>query len=100
MSSPAPDPVAGLLGGDEDLDPTAEQILDGAFAEITDHGLRRTSIDAIAHRAGVGRVTVFRKFGGRDHSTVIHAVRRIEELRGQDHEIDGAVKALIRPLEG
>ena len=41
-----------------------------------------------------------RKFGGRDHSTVIHAVRRIEELRGQDHEIDGAVKALIRQLEG
>ena len=41
-----------------------------------------------------------RKFGGRDHSTVIHAVRRIEELRGSDHEIDGAVKALIRQLEG
>ncbi|MBN8806934.1 MAG: chromosomal replication initiator protein DnaA [Sphingomonas sp.] len=41
-----------------------------------------------------------RKFGGRDHSTVIHAVRRIEELRGQDHEIDGAVKALLRQLEG
>lgn len=41
-----------------------------------------------------------RKFGGRDHSTVIHAVRRIEELRGQDHEIDGAVKMLLRQLEG
>ncbi|MES2096906.1 MAG: chromosomal replication initiator protein DnaA [Pseudomonadota bacterium] len=41
-----------------------------------------------------------RKFGGRDHSTVIHAVRRIEELRGSDHEIDGAVKTLIRQLEG
>ncbi len=41
-----------------------------------------------------------RKFGGRDHSTVIHAVRRIEELRGSDHEIDGAVRSLIRQLEG
>jgi chromosomal replication initiator protein len=41
-----------------------------------------------------------RKFGNRDHSTVIHAVRRIEELRGKDVEIDGAVRALMRSLEG
>ena len=41
-----------------------------------------------------------RKFGNRDHSTVIHAVRRIEELRGKDSEIDDAVKALLRQLEG
>ena len=40
-----------------------------------------------------------RKFGGRDHSTVIHAVRRIEELRGKDQEIDGAVRKLLRQLE-
>ncbi len=41
-----------------------------------------------------------RKFGGRDHSTVIHAVRRIEELRDSDREIDGAVRVLMRQLEG
>ncbi|MEG3125607.1 chromosomal replication initiator protein DnaA [Sphingomonas sp. GB1N7] len=41
-----------------------------------------------------------RKFGGRDHSTVIHAVRRIEELRDTDREIDGAVRMLLRELEG
>ncbi len=40
-----------------------------------------------------------RKFGNRDHSTVIHAVRRIEELRGTDREIDGAVNTLMRQLE-
>jgi chromosomal replication initiator protein len=41
-----------------------------------------------------------RKFGGRDHSTVIHAVRRIEQLRDTDREIDGAVRTLLRELEG
>lgn len=41
-----------------------------------------------------------RKFGGRDHSTVIHAVRRIEELRDSDREIDSAVRLLLRDLEG
>ncbi|MEG3178384.1 chromosomal replication initiator protein DnaA [Sphingomonas sp. RB3P16] len=41
-----------------------------------------------------------RKFGGRDHSTVIHAVRRIEELRDTDRDVDTAVRVLLRELEG
>ena len=41
-----------------------------------------------------------RKFGGRDHSTVIHAVKRIEELRQSDRDVDGAVRVLMRQLEG
>ncbi len=41
-----------------------------------------------------------RRFGGRDHSTVIHAVRKIEELRDQDRDIDAAVRVLMRELEG
>lgn len=40
-----------------------------------------------------------RKFGGRDHSTVIHAVRLIEELRASDAEMDGDVRTLLRQLE-
>ena len=40
-----------------------------------------------------------RKFGGRDHSTVIHAVRKIEELRDTDRDIDTAVRTLMRELE-
>ncbi|MEH3047869.1 chromosomal replication initiator protein DnaA [Sphingomonas adhaesiva] len=41
-----------------------------------------------------------RKFGGRDHSTVIHAVRRIEELRDTDRDVEGAVRVLLGQLEG
>lgn len=41
-----------------------------------------------------------RKFGGRDHSTVIHAVRRIEQLRDTDTDVDSAVRTLLRDLEG
>ncbi|MFN4134741.1 MAG: chromosomal replication initiator protein DnaA [Novosphingobium sp.] len=40
-----------------------------------------------------------RKFGGRDHSTVIHAVRLIEELRARDADMDGDVRTLLRQLE-
>jgi len=41
-----------------------------------------------------------RRFGGRDHTTVIHAVRRIEKLRQTDAELDADVRLLIRQLEG
>lgn len=41
-----------------------------------------------------------RKFGGRDHTTVIHAIRQIERLRGIDTDIDSDVRTLMRDLEG
>lgn len=37
-------------------------------------------------------------FGGRDHTTVIHAVRKVEELRGDDHDIAEDYTNLIRTL--
>jgi len=40
-----------------------------------------------------------RRFGGRDHTTVMHAVKRIEELRASDREIDADVTALTRLLD-
>lgn len=39
-----------------------------------------------------------RRFGGRDHSTVIHAVRVIESLRVTDSEIDADIAAIRRAL--
>lgn len=41
-----------------------------------------------------------RRFGGRDHTTVIHAVKQIERLRAADSEIDADVRTLLRALEG
>lgn len=42
----------------------------------------------------IGRI-----FGGRDHSTVIHAVRTIEELRQNNPEMDSDIRKLQRQLE-
>jgi len=41
-----------------------------------------------------------RKFGGRDHTTVMHAVRRVEELRASDSSFAEDVELLRRMLEG
>ncbi len=40
-----------------------------------------------------------RRFGGRDHTTVIHAVRKIEELKATDSQIAEDVELLRRMLE-
>ncbi len=40
-----------------------------------------------------------RRFGGRDHTTVMHGVRRIEELRVQDGQIAEDLELLRRSLE-
>src|SRR3546814_7587708 len=34
-----------------------------------------------------------RRFGGRDHTTVMHAVKRIEELRVEDTELDADIRS-------
>ena len=41
-----------------------------------------------------------RKFGGRDHTTVIHAVKKVEELRTSDNSFAEDVDLLRRMLEG
>ncbi len=41
-----------------------------------------------------------RRFGGRDHTTVLHGVRRIEELAAKDDQIARDVEALTRKLRG
>ncbi len=41
-----------------------------------------------------------RKFGGRDHTTVMHAVRKIEDLRRTDSTLDDDINRLSHLLEG
>ena len=41
-----------------------------------------------------------RKFGGRDHTTVMHAVRKVEELRATDPNFNEDVELLRRMIEG
>lgn len=41
-----------------------------------------------------------RRFGGRDHTTVIHAVRRIDELKAADPALARDLETLMRKLRG
>lgn len=39
-------------------------------------------------------------FGGRDHTTVIHAVKTVESLKNKDHELNHDLHVLVQVLKG
>jgi chromosomal replication initiator protein len=40
-----------------------------------------------------------KRFGGKHHSTVIHAIRKIEEKRGRERDFDKMVNSFIEALK-
>lgn len=49
-----------------DADAVDDQILDAALHQVAAYGLKRTTMDDVAKRAGVGRMTVYRRFPTKD----------------------------------
>lgn len=54
------------MSASEALEDFSEQILDAAYDELSEFGLRRASIDGVAERLGVGRMTVYRRFNSKE----------------------------------
>lgn len=76
-------------------DATSERILDAALELVAASGLRHLTMDDIAERAGVGRMTVYRRFGDRD--TLVEALY-VRECRLCLARLAGAVD-LAKPVE-
>jgi AcrR family transcriptional regulator len=51
---------------DED-DEFTQRILDAALAQFNDFGLRRTTVDDVARRGGLSRITIYRRFAKKEH---------------------------------
>lgn len=85
----------GLLDpapADPAADTTTARILDAAYDQLLTFGLRRTSLEDVAKRAGVARITLYRHVGGRDE--LIGAVLRREAAR-----VFAQVDAAVAPLD-
>lgn len=61
-------PIEGLAieASAATADPAIEQVLDAALAQFEDVGIRRSTIEDVARRAGIDRVTVYRRIGSKD----------------------------------
>lgn len=68
----------------DDRDPVGLRILAAAEAQFRDHGIRRSSMEDIAQRAGVSRITVYRRFENKER-LVEHVFRHEAGVLMEQH---------------
>ncbi|MFD4459281.1 TetR family transcriptional regulator [Nocardia sp. NPDC058480] len=80
-------------------DPYVDRILDAAFALLTRHGLRRTTIADVVRESGVSKATVFRRFPGRaelfDTLMAREVARFLSDLAVRLDAVDDPVDRLV-----
>ena len=85
----------------ESLDLTRERILDAALEQFEAEGIRRSSVEAVAQRAGVSRVTVYRRFPRKDQLVNAVAAREANRMiAATDEHITPIADAETRTVEG
>jgi AcrR family transcriptional regulator len=71
-------------------DDTAERILDAAYEELLHFGIKGVSVEDIAKRVGVARITIYRRFKNKDELLGAVAMREGQRLLAQ---VDAAMAA-------
>jgi TetR/AcrR family transcriptional regulator, repressor for uid operon len=89
--------AAALGGVDEDVDRTSRRILDAALREAAAVGLQRITVEDVVRRAGVSRMTAYRRYPRRDD--LVEALVRRETQRFLAAVAD-AIDAAEDPHEG
>jgi AcrR family transcriptional regulator len=77
--------IAQARRHDDDADSGTERILDAALGQFEDFGLRRSTMEDIARRCGLSRITIYRRFPRKEN--LIEAVV-LRELQSFLHELD------------
>ncbi|HUR78133.1 MAG TPA: helix-turn-helix domain-containing protein [Acidimicrobiales bacterium] len=71
-----------------EADATTDRILDAAYEELLHFGVKGVSVEDIAKRVGVARITIYRRFKNKDELLAAVAIREGQRLFDQ---IDAAV---------
>ena len=75
-------------------DPTSTRILDAALEAAAASGIKHLTVDEVARRAGVGRVTVYRRFGDRQglvEALGVREARRVLAMLDESTDLDRPV---------
>ena len=90
-----------VLSPRQDPESTRERILTGALDQFAETGLRRTTVEDIARRAGLARVTVYRHFANRDEISQAVLLGEIESFFSElDRAVEPYTTAEERLVEG
>ncbi|MDR3661456.1 MAG: helix-turn-helix domain containing protein [Mycobacterium sp.] len=71
---------ADLFAIESDRDETVDEILDAALDVFAKIGIRRATVDEIAQAAGLGRVTIYRRIGGKNEIVSAVMIRESQQL--------------------
>lgn len=77
-------------------DPISERVLDATISLAVASGVRNLTMDDVARKAGVGRMTVYRRFG--DKESLIEAMA-VREARRFLADLNEAVRPDVPPVE-
>ncbi|WP_280396568.1 TetR/AcrR family transcriptional regulator [Nocardia carnea] len=80
-------------------DEVDERILDETLARILQVGVRRSSLDDIARRCGINRVTIYRRFSGKDALIEAALSREIERVLAEATAIATATEGTDAQIE-
>ena len=75
---------------DEDPDAVTERILDAALGQFEDFGLRRSTMDNIALRRGLSRITIYRRFPKKENLIEAVVLRELRNFLGDLGSVGGA----------
>ncbi|MFD4369058.1 TetR/AcrR family transcriptional regulator [Rhodococcus sp. NPDC058521] len=93
------DLLSTLFGGDDHSDVDA-RILEAALEQFALTGVRRTSTDDIARRAGVNRATLYRRLGPKDDivsaAYLYEAVRVLQHIETELAGVDDVDEYVVR----
>ena len=85
--------------GNEKQDKTRNRIVDAALACFIESGLRKTSMEDVASRAGIGRATLYRRFKDKDEliqSVILtEAHKNLALLEKQIVQIESPLEGLL-----
>jgi TetR/AcrR family transcriptional regulator, repressor for uid operon len=92
---------------DEESDRTTQRILDAALAETAVTGLRRLTVEDVVRRAGVARMTVYRRYPRREDLVQALVARETQRFlkavadgnAREDDPFDKLVEAFIAAVE-
>jgi AcrR family transcriptional regulator len=74
-------------GGDADT--VTERILDAALGQFEDFGLRRSTMEDIARRCGLSRITIYRRFPKKENLIEAVVLRELQSFLGELGSVGG-----------
>lgn len=70
-------------GSGEDADAVTGRILDAALGQFEDFGLRRSTMEDIARRCGMSRITIYRRFPKKENLVQAVVLRELQSFLGR-----------------